>query len=77
MCVGSIVRLVAIRDDAGVPVGSLDDGCEVPLSFVPGASVGAYLLLHLGIPVEILDPEQARDALVLRQAGHDQGGGLA
>lgn len=74
MCVGSIVRLVEIREDAGVPVGRMQDGCLVPLSFVPDASVGAYLLLHLGIPVEVLSPEEAREALALRLAGDDPGG---
>jgi hydrogenase maturation factor len=33
---------------------------------VPDAGSGAQLLLHLGIPVEVLDPEAARDALCLR-----------
>jgi hydrogenase maturation factor len=71
MCLGSIVKLVEINDDAGVRLGQLEDGCIVPLSFVPEAQPGAHLLLHLGIPVEILDPEAARDALALRHAGSD------
>jgi len=70
MCVGSIVKLVAIREEEGVPVGRLEDGCTVPLSFVPDASVGSYLLLHLGIPVEILNAEDAREALALRGSGN-------
>lgn len=74
MCLGSIVRLVEINDDAGVPLGQLEDGCIVPLSFVPEAQPGAHLLLHLGIPVEILDPEAAREALALRHAGSDPEG---
>lgn len=74
MCVGSIARLIAIHDDGGVAVGRLEDGCEVPLSFVAQARVGDQLLLHLGIPVEVLDPETARDALMLRQTGTDRRG---
>jgi hydrogenase expression/formation protein HypC len=74
MCVGSIVRLLEISDDAGAPVGRVEDGCLVPLSFVPDARVGDHLLLHLGIPVEVLDPEEAREALSLRSAGVDLGG---
>ena len=66
MCVGSIVVLADAWDDAGARVGRLDDGCVVPLSFVPDARPGAYLLLHLGIPVEVLDSEHAREALALR-----------
>lgn len=71
MCVGSIARLVETWDEDGVPVGRLADGCVVSLSFVPEAESGADLLLHLGIPVEILDQETARDALELRATTHD------
>lgn len=66
MCVGSIARLIESWDADGVRVGRLEDGCVVSLSFVPHASPGAELLLHLGVPVEILDPETARDARELR-----------
>lgn len=69
MCVGTISRLVAIREQDGVRIGRVEDGCEYPLAFVPEAQVGAYLLLHLGIPVEILKPEAAEEALTLRRLG--------
>jgi hydrogenase maturation factor len=77
MCLGSIARLVAIRDDAGVAIGRIEDGCEVPLSFVPRARVGDQLLLHLGIPVEILDADAAREALALRGASPEKEGDRA
>lgn len=66
MCLGSIVVLADVWDDDGVRVGRLDDGCVVPLSFIPEAQPGEHLLLHLGIPVEVLDPVTAREALALR-----------
>ena len=69
MCVGSIALLDERWDDGGAPVGRLSDGCVVSLSFVPDAEPGAQLLLHLGIPVEVLSPETARDALELRESG--------
>jgi hydrogenase maturation factor len=69
MCVGSIAVLSEAWDEGAARVGRLDDGCVVPLSFVPGAAPGAHLLLHMGIPVEILDPETAREALALRDEG--------
>ena len=73
MCLGSIVRLVALVPDAGgAPLGRVEDGCVLPLSFVPEATPGSYLLVHLGIPVEVLDPDTARDALALRAT--DYGG---
>jgi hydrogenase maturation factor len=66
MCIGSITLLEEIWEEDGVRVGRVADGCVVPLSFVPDAEPGAQLLLHLGIPVEVLDPDTARDALELR-----------
>jgi len=69
MCVGSIALLEETWDENGAPVGRLSDGCVVSLSFVPDAEPGAQLLLHLGIPVEVLSPEAARDALELRESG--------
>lgn len=68
MCLGSITRLDASWWSDGVRLGRLDDGCIVPLAYVPDAEPGAYLLLHLGIPVEILSADAAREALNL-QAG--------
>lgn len=66
MCVGTIARLVAVNEEAGVRTGELDNGMVVPLAFVPDACVGRHLLLHLGIPVGVLEPEAAREALCLR-----------
>lgn len=71
MCLGSISVLVDSWDEEGVRVGRLDTGALVSLAFVPEAPAGAHLLVHLGIPVEILDPDTATDALALRA---DQGG---
>lgn len=69
MCVGSIATLAEAWDEGGVRLGKLDDGCIVPLAYVPEAQSGVHLLLHLGIPVEVLAPEAARDALELRAGG--------
>jgi hydrogenase maturation factor len=66
MCLGSIAVLAEAWDEAGTRLGRLDDGCVVPLSFVPDAPVGAHLLVHLGIPVEVLDLRTAHEALALR-----------
>jgi hydrogenase maturation factor len=69
MCVGTIARLLEAWDDGGLRAGRLDDGCVVPLGYVPAARPGDHLLLHLGIPVEVLSPVEARDALALRAEG--------
>jgi hydrogenase maturation factor len=66
MCVGSIAILEEAWEDGGTRVGRLDDGSLVTLSFLPEAQPGSHVLVHLGIPVEVLEPEAARDALRLR-----------
>jgi len=66
MCLGAIATLVDVWDDAGVRVGRLDDGSVAPLSFVPDARPGSQLLVHLGVPVEVLAADVADDALALR-----------
>ena len=77
MCVGSIVLLADAWDEDGARLGRVSDGCVVPLSFVPDARPGSYLLVHLGIPVEVLDPGAARDALALRAHAHHDPEGAA
>jgi hydrogenase maturation factor len=69
MCLGTIARLVEAWDDHGVRVGRLEDGCVVPLAYVPAARADDHVLLHLGIPVEVLTHDEARDALALRAGG--------
>ena len=66
MCVGSIAILEEAWEADGTRVGRLDDGSVVTLSFLPEAQPGSHVLVHLGIPVEVLEPEAARDALRLR-----------
>jgi hydrogenase maturation factor len=43
----------------------------VTLAFVPDAAPGSYVLVHLGVPVEVLTAEAAQTALQLRA---DNGG---
>lgn len=69
MCVGSIALLEEAWDQDGARVGRLADGCVVSLSFVPEARPGEHVLLHLGIPVEVLDAAAAQEAISLRGEG--------
>ena len=77
MCLGSIAVLADAWDEEGARIGRLDDGCVVSLAFVPDAREGAHLLLHLGIPVEVLDPDTAREALALRTLDPTNGMGAS
>jgi len=63
MCIGAVARLADVVDDDGFEVGLLEDGNAVPLTFVPDAKPGAYLLLHLGIPVEVVTLESEGELL--------------
>ena len=66
MCLGEITRLLEAWEEAGTRLGRLADGSVVPLAFVPDARPGSSLLVHLGVPVEVLDDAVATDALALR-----------
>jgi hydrogenase expression/formation protein HypC len=66
MCLGDIARLAETWEEDGARVGRLDDGSIVTLSFLPDATAGTYVLVHLGIPVEVLETSTAEEALALR-----------
>jgi hydrogenase maturation factor len=68
MCLGTIAPLVEAWEEAGARLGRLEDGAVVTLAFVPQAEPGDRLLVHLGVPVEVLDPEDANAALALRES---------
>ena len=48
-------------------VGRLAGGAVVSLAFVPEARPDDHLLVHLGIPVEVLEPDTAAHALALQE----------
>lgn len=72
MCFGSIAQLAEAWDAGGARAGRLDDGVVVSLAFVPDAEPGDHLLVHLGVPVEVLSASEAAEALALRTL--DNGG---
>ena len=66
MCLASIALLAETWEEDGARLGRLEDGSVVTLAFVPEARAGAHLLVHLGIPVEAVDPDEGAEALALR-----------
>ena len=66
MCLGTIHVLKEVWDDQGARVGRLENGKVVSLGFVPAAEAGVYVIVHLGIPVEVLRDEDAETALLVR-----------
>jgi hydrogenase maturation factor len=69
MCLGSIDVLEEAWQDGDARTGRLGCGKVVSLAFVPQAREGDHLLVHLGIPVEVLDPNAAEEAMALRTEG--------
>jgi hydrogenase maturation factor len=66
MCLGTIQTLEEVWEDGDARVGRLENGSVVSLGFVPEAQAGVYVLVHMGIPVEVLRAEDAQAALRLR-----------
>jgi hydrogenase maturation factor len=55
MCIGAPALLVEVGEEDGTRSGRLADGHVVSLAFLPEAQAGDTVLLHLGIPVEVLE----------------------
>jgi hydrogenase maturation factor len=67
MCLGTIQLLEEAWEEAGTRLGRLEDGVVVSLAFVPDAEPGRHVLVHMGVPVEVLDADAAEEALALRE----------
>jgi hydrogenase assembly chaperone HypC/HupF len=67
MCLGAIQVLDEAWEEGGARLGRLGDGAVVSLAFVPDAEPGRHVLVHMGVPVEVLDAEAAEEALELRR----------
>ena len=76
MCLGTIATVADVWDEEGAPLCRLADGAVVSLALVPSARPGDRVLVHLGIPVEVIAADLAEDALALRAAARlDDGRG--
>ena len=75
MCLGMIMRLVDVWDVGSTRAGRLEDGTVVSLAFHPDAEAGAHVLVHLGVPVEVLGAGDAETALALRALADPRDGG--
>jgi hydrogenase expression/formation protein HypC len=69
MCLGIPGRIVEIREDEGLPMGTVDFGGarrEVCLAFVADqAQVGDYAVVHAGFAISLVDEEEALRTLKL------------
>jgi hydrogenase expression/formation protein HypC len=68
MCLGIPGRVVAIRDDRGTRMATVDFGGatkEVCLAYVPEVEIGDYAIIHAGFAITRLDEESALESLRL------------
>ena len=72
MCLGIPGRIVAMRDDRGLPVGTVDFGGvrrEVCLAYVADeVQVGDYAIVHVGFAISKVDEAEARRTFEVLQA---------
>ncbi|MEW1928733.1 HypC/HybG/HupF family hydrogenase formation chaperone [Streptomyces sp. NPDC088360] len=70
MCLGIPGRVLEIRDDTGLRMGTVDFGGvrrQVCLAYTPTATVGDYVIVHVGFAItEVDEAEAARTLDVLR-----------
>ncbi|MFI9025218.1 HypC/HybG/HupF family hydrogenase formation chaperone [Streptomyces sp. NPDC053560] len=80
MCLGIPGRILSVHDDAGLRMATVDFGGvrrEVCLEYTPGASVGAYVIVHVGFAITTVDEQEAQRTLdVLRAMGDAVAGEL-
>lgn len=64
MCLGIPGRIVAITDDAGLKMGTIDFGGvrrEVCLAYLEDdVEVGDYAIVHVGFAISTVDEEEAK-----------------
>ena len=68
MCLAVPGRIIAVTDDRGVPMATVDfDGIrkEVCLAYLPDAQVGDYAIVHVGFAISQVDEVAALESLAL------------
>jgi hydrogenase expression/formation protein HypC len=71
MCLGIPGRIIEVHEEAGLRMGRVDFGGvvrEVCLACVPEADIGAYVVVHVGFAISVLDEEEARRTLEVLRA---------
>ena len=71
MCLGAIRVIREVFEENGLPMARVEGDVRMPevcLLYVPAARPGDHVLVELGFAVEVLDEEEAAEALRLRSA---------
>lgn len=73
MCLGIPGKITTIDEINGIKMGKVDFGGivkEVCLVYVPEATIGDYVIVHVGFAITQLDEESAQETLqLLREIG--------
>ena len=73
MCLGIPGEILAIREEAGLRLGTVKFAGitrEVCLQYVPDAALGEYVLVHVGFAISTIDREEAaRTSRILEELG--------
>jgi hydrogenase expression/formation protein HypC len=65
MCLALPARVVALHDDDTATVELSGVRKAVNVSLTPGVAVGAYVIVHVGHAIGVLDAEEAARTLAL------------
>jgi hydrogenase expression/formation protein HypC len=74
MCLGIPGRIVEVCRQDGLRMAAVDFGGvrrEVCLACTPEADVGAYVIVHVGFAISVVDEEEARRTLAVLRAMDD------
>ncbi|HXI13421.1 MAG TPA: HypC/HybG/HupF family hydrogenase formation chaperone [Thermoanaerobaculia bacterium] len=73
MCLGIPGEILELRVEKGLPFGKVKFGGitrSVCLAYVPEASVGEFVVVHVGFAISIIDAEEAAQAYkILEEIG--------
>ena len=77
MCLGTIGVIREVYEENGLPMARVEGDVRprvVCLLYVPAAVPGDHVLVELGFAVDVLEPDEAAEALRLRSvaAGQEQ-----
>ncbi len=74
MCLAVPGRIIEIRDDGGIRMGTLDfDGIrkDACLAYLPDVGIGDYAIVHVGFAISRIDEADAQETLaIFREMGN-------
>ena len=79
MCLGIPGEIVSLSSTNGLAMGTVDFGGirkEVCLAYVPEASPGEYVIVHVGFAIALVDQEEAHRTLDVLRAMEERAGAI-